>query len=262
MSARPSLVRRWLVLWAACCVGALSVFPYALTLQGGKVAQAVAATGMPRWLILVLSFGQNVLLFGVVAILGWLAADAARFRTPVLDGWLGGPPAPAWRRWVPLAVGLGVAGAVAVPLLDLAFRPFVGDLMKAAAAPEHHATWWMGALATLYGGICEETLTRLFAMSALALLLRKIGRVKAENPAWVAWTANVAAAALFGLGHLPATAALVHLTPAIVARAVVLNGAVGVAFGWMYWRRGLVPAMATHAVSDLGLHVLLPLLNG
>ena len=64
------------------------------------------------------------------------------------------------------------------------------------------------------------------------------------------------AAVLFGLGHLPATAALLPLTPAVVARAVVLNGIAGVVFGWLYWRRGLEAAMVAHFCADLVLHVL------
>lgn len=103
---------------------------------------------------------------------------------------------------------------------------------------------------------------RLLVMSALALVPRKIGRVREATPAWVAWSANLGAAVLFGLGHLPAPAALAPLTPAIVARAVVLDGVAGVLFGWLYWRRGLVPAMTAHAVADVGLHVITSLLLG
>ena len=64
------------------------------------------------------------------------------------------------------------------------------------------------------------------------------------------------AAVVFGLGHLPATAALLPLTPAVIARAVVLNGIPGVVFGWLFWRRGLEAAMVAHFGADLVLHVL------
>jgi hypothetical protein len=33
-----------------------------------------------------------------------------------------------------------------------------------------------------------------------------------------------------------------------------------VVFGWQYWRRGLVAAMAAHLGADIVLHVLSPLL--
>ena len=52
---------------------------------------------------------------------------------------------------------------------------------------------------------------------------------------------------LFGLGHLPALAQSVTLTPALVARTVLLNAVAGVLFGWLYWRRSLEAAMVAHA---------------
>ena len=64
------------------------------------------------------------------------------------------------------------------------------------------------------------------------------------------------AAGLFGLGHLPATAALLPLTPAVIARALILNGIPGVVFGWLFWRRGLEAAMVAHFAADLVLHVI------
>ena len=72
----------------------------------------------------------------------------------------------------------------------------------------------------------------------------------------VLWIANILAAVLFGLGHLPATAALVPLTPLVVARALVLNGVIGIGFGYLYFKHGLESAMISHFSADLILHVL------
>jgi len=70
------------------------------------------------------------------------------------------------------------------------------------------------------------------------------------------WAANLLAAILFGLGHLPATAALVPLSKIVVLRAVVLNGFAGIIFGYLYWKRGLESAMVAHFSCDLIVHVL------
>ena len=78
-------------------------------------------------------------------------------------------------------------------------------------------------------------------------------------PGWAFWGANVVAAVLFGLGHLPATAALLPLTPLIVVRAVVLNGVAAIPFGWLFRRRGIEIAMAAHFTTVIVLHVILPL---
>ena len=68
------------------------------------------------------------------------------------------------------------------------------------------------------------------------------------------WLATILAAVIFGLGHLPATAALVKLTPLLIVRAILLNGVVGVATGYLYWRYGLEAAVLAHFSADIVLH--------
>jgi membrane protease YdiL (CAAX protease family) len=77
----------------------------------------------------------------------------------------------------------------------------------------------------------------------------------------VFWVANIVAAILFGLGHLPVTAHLVPLTSVVVARAVVLNGIVGLVAGTLFWRRGIEMAILCHFSADVVLHVGAPLLQ-
>lgn len=66
-------------------------------------------------------------------------------------------------------------------------------------------------------------------------------------PAAVMWIAIVASAVAFGLGHLPALASTFDLTTALIIRTVLLNAMVGVALGWLFWRRSLETAMVAHA---------------
>lgn len=67
---------------------------------------------------------------------------------------------------------------------------------------------WKGFLASLYGGIAEEIQIRLFVMSFLVWLGRFISRtLDGKQTNVVIWMANILAAVLFGLGHLPALSA-------------------------------------------------------
>jgi len=75
------------------------------------------------------------------------------------------------------------------------------------------------------------------------------------------WFGIIASAVLFGLGHLPVTATLTAITPAILARAILLNGVAGVIFGWLYWKKGLGSAMIAHFSADIILHVMFPLFS-
>ncbi|WP_242063613.1 CPBP family glutamic-type intramembrane protease [Nostoc sp. FACHB-892] len=58
--------------------------------------------------------------------------------------------------------------------------------------------------------------------------------------------AIVLAALVFGLSHLPATAAIVPLTPLVIIRGILLNGIAGIAFGWLFWQYSLEAAMLSH----------------
>ena len=117
-----------------------------------------------------------------------------------------------------------------------------------------------GVARFLFGGIAEEIQLRLFAVSLLVWLAGFIFKTPDGHPTATAfWIANLLAAVLFGLGHLPLTSMLAPLTPLIVTRAVVLNGLLGLAFGYLYWKRGLESAMIAHFSADLLLHVVLAL---
>jgi membrane protease YdiL (CAAX protease family) len=74
----------------------------------------------------------------------------------------------------------------------------------------------------------------------------------------IAWTSIILATLAFGALHLPNAMALMSLTLPIVAWVFLANGLAGVAFGWLYWRRGLLAAMVAHFATDLILHVLAP----
>ena len=65
-------------------------------------------------------------------------------------------------------------------------------------------------------------------------------------------TSNIIAALLFAAGHLPATATTLGLSPMIVFRCFLLNGGMGVMFGWLYRKYGLRYSMIAHG----GCHIV------
>jgi len=109
----------------------------------------------------------------------------------------------------------------------------------------------------ILGGINEKVLLRLFMMSLLAWLGYFISHTpEGKSIVAVFWIANVLAAVLFGLGHLPATSLLLPMTPLVVLRAVVLNASVVFVFSYLDFTRGLESAMLSHFSADIVLHVI------
>ena len=252
------------ILWIAAILATVALLPYLLDLQSSALTRVNLPLPLP--VVLALQLVQTAILFAILIFGGLFFASRVGLGTPILDAATRGELiADKIRALLPLSVILGVVGTLIVLGLEFFyFQPAMlkelGETANALNLQTSQPAVWKGLLASFYGGIAEEIQLRLFIMSFFVWLGRFISKTKEGKPTrGVIWIANVLAAILFGLGHLPATALLVPLTPLIITRAVVLNGLLGIAFGWLYWKRGLEAAMISHFSADIVLHVLLAL---
>ena len=255
--------RVFFILWVAAILSSIAVLPYVLELQSSALETLDLPIPLPA--LIALQIVQGALLFGILIFAGMFFASRVGLRTPILDSVSQGESvADKVRAILPLSVGLGVVASLLIIGMDLILQPAllkeIGDSANALNLQNAQPAAWKGLLASFYGGIAEEILLRLFVMSLLAWLGRFVNKTQEGKPTSVIfWTANFVAAVLFGLGHLPATAILIPLTPLVITRAILLNGIGGVIFGWLYWKRGLEAAMISHFSADIVLHVLLAL---
>ncbi|MFC6940745.1 CPBP family intramembrane glutamic endopeptidase [Salinirubellus sp. GCM10025818] len=223
---------------------------------------AAVPAGLSLPLFAALSGINPLLLLSVACLLGAYTAPRAGLRSYLLDRVATGEAVwPRLRADVGLAVGLGVLGAVSIVVLDTVLAPFVAqDLPQSAiggARPTVVDVLAYAPVRFLYGGVTEELMLRFGLMSALVFGGWHVTGRPGEGPRpGVVWAAILISAVLFGVGHLPALAQSVDLTPALIARTVLLNALVGVVFGWLYWRRSLEAAMVAHTTFHVPLVVL------
>ncbi len=251
------------VLWIASILAVIAILPYSLAMQ----SNTLQSTKLPPLPVLIVATAlQNAVIFAIVIVGGMFFAKRVGLGTPILDAATRGESvADRAQAILPLSVILGVIGTLVILALEFFyFQPaLLKELGNSAAVLNLRTSQpaaWKGFLASFYGGIVEEILLRLFVMSFFAWLGHFVSRTADGKPTVaVVWTANVLAAVLFGLGHLPAITTLVPITPLVIAREVVLNGLLGIVFGWLYWKHGLEAAMISHFSADLVLHVLLAL---
>ncbi len=253
-----------LVLWVLALCGGILVLPYVATLENKALAAAAAHTRFDVRELLAISVAQSAVLLAIAVVVGLWAARKLGLGTPLIAALLSRRPAPEkTRATLLIAVALGIVTALALVMLDhwvFAPIPSVAEVIRNAESGNAKPAPWQGLLASFYGAIDEEILMRLGLMSLLALAFRTLARMRGANrelalPTGVFWAANIVTAVLFGLGHLPATAALAPLSAALVVRAIVLNGTAGLVFGALYKRYGLEWAMASHFGVDIVLHV-------
>lgn len=250
-SPAPPQLRIALLLGAASLLATLALVPYVLALQPHVLDKLPVS---PPILIAAQTAQSGVICF----LLAWAGL---KLGAPLDLGapWLGARlyadrAKPAESNWL-LAAGIGVIGA----LLLLGLIALFGEPLGAAAAhaAKSAPSAWQGALASFYGGIAEEIQLRLFMLTLIAWLL---ARTRLQR-SWIFGIAIVAAALLFGAGHLPMAAKLAPLDAAIVLRVIGYNALLGLAFGWLYCKRGIEHAMLAHFSADIVLHVVAPLVH-
>ena len=231
-----------------CCLLAVQARQGAFPSDLGGVAAAVGR-----------SLLVNGTLVGASVLVGLRLGDVVGLGAPRLRAWLTGDDPPVSDGWLVPAVAVGLGVAVVLAALDLAvFAPFTRAALRdasAAAVGGGRTSPLAGLLVSVYGGVTEELLLRYGLLTGVVWLL---GRFVDASESAVVWTAIALTSVAFGVSHLPATAAVFELTPVVVARAVVLNGVAGVAFGWLYWRHGLVAAVVAHLGTDLVVKLLVP----
>ena len=199
--------------------------------------------------------------------IGLLVARNLGLGAPYLESWLDGAPRPArpLRSIFWPALFWATVTAIIAFVIDGFFHYALG---VATPAPEIHAriavSWWRSGLASLWAPWAEEIFDRLFLLSLLAWLGMKLFRVSADGRGrWIAlWIANLATALFFGWYHIGNEELFVDPVPFIVAlRTVLIVLPAGLAFGWIYIRRGLEAAILSHFFIDVIVHVVRPIIE-
>ena len=249
----------WKIFWVllvAAVLGVAAVLPFVFALFRNLISRGPLP--MPLPVLICVQLMQSTLLFGGVIAVGLLFARKVGIETPLLKRWLYDP------KKAPTAGPVGRplwAGVLVGAFIILIFYTiFLSRIPEWPVAAEAMLPIWKRFLACFYGAVNEELLARLFTLSLLFWLLKKIVREKsAQTGPLVFWIANVIVALLFAAGHLPAAKLIMPITPLVVVALVAMNGTASLVFGYLCWKRGLEAAMLAHFSADFVLHVVGPM---
>jgi hypothetical protein len=252
-SSSASFWQKFCPLFAIGLLGVVSLAPVLLSVLPKQLAQLQQPVPVSISVLVVLALLQTSLLLAVSIALGAAVTAQLGLRSHFVQSIIEQRPFwPLLRAHLATSVLLGVAGFAIVAALDISFRPLLGQSWQRLSQSGVSGTPASVIAGVLYGGITEELMLRWGLMSLTAWCgWRILQKGNAEPRASLMWTAIILSALLFGAGHLPATAAIVPLTPIIVVRALVLNGVIGCIAGWLFWRRGLESAMVAHAMFHI-----------
>lgn len=155
-------------------IGIIAIIPYELTLMGNQ-----SITGdIPTSLIIIINSTFRALYMFVMILVGLRLQNRTGLNAPILNGMV---YQKTWvhisKKWLINSIVVAIIGSVIVILLDLfVFNPLMGAATDQMASPN----WWQGLLASIYGGITEEIMLRLFGMTLIVWLLAWITKNKKE----------------------------------------------------------------------------------
>jgi CAAX prenyl protease-like protein len=265
-ASRPYPWRTFAFLVAAGTLTGPLVLPYFQGLAA-IAARPLPEASMPLGRLVLTELVRNLVFLVPAAGLGLLVARRIGLGAPYLESWLDGAPRPAepFSSIVRPALFWAAVTALVAFGVDAIFRYALGVDFP---APEIHARiavpWWRSGLASFWAPWAEEIFDRLFLLSLVAWLGIKLFRVAGEGRGrWAAlWIANLATALFFGWYHIDNEALFASPVPTIVAwRTVLIIVPVGLAFGWLYVRRGLEAVILSHFVIDVIVHVVRPIVE-
>ena len=245
--------RLFLILLIAAILANIAILPYALSL--GLMKTEELPISLP--IAILAQIAQTTAFFSIAIFVGLFLGRKVGFGAPLLEGWLGSESVKEqFGPILKISVILGILIGVSLFFLDrVAFAFFIEPVTVFQSEPP----LWQRFLVSFYGGINEEIGMRLFLLTVIVWISWKIRKTQAGLPTSLGvWIAIILISVVFGLGHLPMTAKFQQVTALVIFRAILLNGIAGVAFGWLYWKKGLESAMIAHFSTDTVLHVILP----
>jgi Type II CAAX prenyl endopeptidase Rce1-like len=200
----------------------------------------------PLWTLMLLQGLQLTVLLAISILIGIGCVYRVGLHSHLIDHWVfHTAKSSSFAVEIKWSLGVGAAVAIVLLLLDRLMQPVLPEVLRAANNTEPN--WLSSLTAMLYGGITEEILMRWGVMSLLIWIAWKGLKQGVTLPSQGIYQGAIVLAALvFGLLHLPATAAIVPLTPVVIIRALLLNGIAGIAFGWLFWQYSLEAAMLSH----------------
>ena len=147
--------------------------------------------------------------------------------------------------------GVAVMGGILMILLDLLWfgKAIPGVMESYATKPT--ADYIIACVS--YGAVIEEVILRLFAMSLVAFVLMKLMKrdVGGDNTL-IFVAANVTSSLMFALLHIPMNIILFGGDAIVIIRCILMNGALGLLFGYLYRKYGLRYSMIAHG----GVHIV------
>lgn len=194
------------------------------------------------------SMGVALWIYGPITTLGLYLLHQKLNRTDIAEARF---PATKvdWKRFALDAMHVVVVGFLMAMLL----LPFYNGVSNLPTLLEKYGILY-GILLSMSAAVSNELFLRLFLFTLIFWFARKHWPTKETRALWIAIAASALIDGLFHTNELPALGfGTLAMSVSYVVVHVILPS---VAFGYLYWKRGLATAMGAHAMSGIFLGLL------
>ncbi|MFC3908947.1 type II CAAX prenyl endopeptidase Rce1 family protein [Legionella dresdenensis] len=193
---------------------------------------------------------QNLIMVFLMSLAGVALSSRTGLSDPILEGLLQGKPVLDLVQPVVLPVlALTLFG---LTLFFVLYYGVVGrllDTVSLLALKKLRAVFGLDG-AALYNGVVEEILIRWGLMNVIVFFMLLLLRKKTD---FVFWTAIILSGLMYMLTHLPVyIAAGCKNSRRFVYLMLALNCFQSVLFGWIFWHHGILAAICSHLIFNLG----------
>ena len=226
-------------------IGVLSMLT--IQLPADAIPPEITSRFSPSAIRLLILMNPTMLLLISVAT-GTLLHEKAGLKVPTISGLLRlEKPDLTFSDQLKSGVITGLAAGTLITFLAIAIQAITPDEFS-----ELSQSMKITAFARFaYGGITEEILLRYGVMTFIVWVIFRI-RGKLSNSTYV--TGIILAALLFAIGHFPAVfQAIPNPSSMLMIYILTGNAIAGIAFGWMYWKKGLEAAFIAHIFAHVAM---------
>jgi len=234
-----------IVLFVLGFAGVLSLLSMDFKLPA-EVAELVAEKFTPMQFKLVTLINPTVLL--IVCIVGGLFLhEKAGLDVPVIKSIIRGERVQNIKSILLFGVVGGIVSGLLIELVKMVYMPVIPSEFTELS----NSIKYTLAARFLYGGITEELLLRFGLMTLIVWLATKINKSKDDSNYWIGIGLS---AVIFAFGHFPVVFQSVESPSMILLTYILLGNSIGgVAFGWLYWKKGLEAAVIAHIFAHVAM---------
>ena len=216
-----------------------------LRLEPGEVLSAVTFD-------YAFTIGINAIVGVIIIFIGLWVSEKSNLGAPVIARIFSKKAVSELINWKSVLSSIVLAIVVAVILLGL-FE--LQKILHPINSLQERPSKLYYVLVSFVMGINEEIIYRLGLMSLIVTSMQYFKKVDLPTNRMV-WTGIILTSIIFGMMHFPITSNFFELTTFTIGATMIGNIVTGTTFGWIFWRHGLLVAIASHIAFDITFHVI------